>query len=59
MRTVECKNCNGRGHVLNPAAIFMPVLGWALAVFEKNNKRGITREECEHCDGKGYIRIRN
>lgn len=54
---VECKNCNGKGHVLDGSTLLLPVFGWLLAAAERNNKEGFTRERCEHCNGKGYIKI--
>jgi DnaJ-class molecular chaperone len=50
-----CPNCHGKGHVMDgmAALIFLP-----LAWFERNDRRGITRDKCQTCDGKGFIEIK-
>jgi Ribonuclease G/E len=55
---VRCQNCKGKGHVMYcPPVIFLPVLGWAMALLERNSPQGITRECCGTCDGKGFVKI--
>jgi DnaJ-class molecular chaperone len=58
MKKIECKNCKGKGHVLDAVTLLWPVF-WFLAPFEKNNKNGVTREICYHCGGTGYVKIDN
>lgn len=56
-----CRNCDGKGHVLDGAATlvaFMSVLLAPLALLERRNPNGITRQRCEVCDGAGRIRGR-
>lgn len=50
----ECKNCKGKGHVIDSAAVLAPFL-WIIAIAERNNKSGLTREKCTHCNGRGWI----
>ncbi len=56
---IECKNCKGKGHVLdsNPFMFFNPFL-LIVAAVERNDKDGSTRNKCSHCKGKGYITIK-
>ena len=56
MEKVECRNCKGKGHILdsNPFMWFNPFMIIA-AVSEKNDKNGSTRRECDSCKGKGFI----
>lgn len=57
MRMIKCDNCEGKGHVLDGAAAFAAVASLYLIPLlfaEKNDQRGITREKCLICDGKGY-----
>ena len=57
-QVIVCANCKGKGHVLDAvAAVMMPVLGWVLAPFERNDPDGITRQRCTLCKGRGYIRL--
>ncbi len=53
----ECKNCKGKGHVMDAGGLFVPIIGWALMLIERNDKEGITRVKCTHCNGVGYLRI--
>jgi len=53
----ECKNCKGKGHVFDSISVLCPFL-WPVAIFEQNDKGGITRRICEHCEGAGYLYIK-
>lgn len=46
---IECKNCKGKGHVLdsNPFMFFNPFL-LIVAAVERNDKDGSTRNKCSH-----------
>lgn len=52
----ECKNCKGKGHVLDAAGLFIPIIGWALMALETNSPDGITRDKCSHCNGTGNFK---
>ncbi len=55
---VECKNCGGKGHVMDGCAIFcLTIFSPILALVERNDADGITREKCLKCDGTGYVYI--
>ena len=51
---VRCPNCKGKGHVFMAVSVLCPFL-WPLALFEGNDRDGVTRDECSHCDGTGYV----
>lgn len=55
-KTFICPNCKGKGHVLDGAGTIagMPIV-WVMALFERNDPNGLTREECGTCDGEGFI----
>ena len=54
---IECKNCNGKGHILNGIVLFpLMFFLWPVALGERNTKDGLTREICEHCDGTGLVK---
>lgn len=50
-----CANCKGKGHVFNSLYIGFAVIGWILALVETNNKSGVTRIICDHCNGRGWL----
>lgn len=57
---VKCPNCNGKGHVLWGAMVVVTVLTGLLAplaLLDRNNPDGITRERCARCKGKGFVRV--
>jgi DnaJ-class molecular chaperone len=54
---LECKNCNGKGHVIDSTILILPVIGWLIALGERNDKNGMYRDKCLHCKGVGYIKI--
>lgn len=54
---IKCSNCDGKGHVMDAAGLFLPIIGWAMMALERNDKNGITRNQCSHCKGKGYYKI--
>jgi len=51
----ECKNCKGKGHVLDASILGFAVIGWAIALAQTNDKSGMSRKVCSHCNGKGYV----
>lgn len=51
---IECKNCKGKGHIFNAISILNPIM-WCMAPFETNDKAGLTRDICSHCNGNGYF----
>jgi DnaJ-class molecular chaperone len=53
-----CRNCKGKGHVLDATpVIFLPVIGWLAAILETNSRGGLTRQRCITCKGKGWINL--
>ena len=57
MKIIECKNCNGKGHVLSGDTAAGGPFIWVLAFFETRDSYGLTRETCETCNGKGHIKV--
>jgi DnaJ-class molecular chaperone len=53
---VRCPTCKGKGHVLSGAIALFPPL-WIVALFERNDEDGVSREMCGRCEGDGYISI--
>jgi hypothetical protein len=53
MKRRTCPTC--KGHVFDPVS---PVAWFApfIAYFERKDPRGITRQTCPRCDGKGWVR---
>ena len=51
---LTCRNCGGKGHVLDGVFTVFSFVGLVLAPFERNDPRGMTRQQCVRCNGKGY-----
>lgn len=49
----SCERCRGKGHVLEPTALFNVVTA-ILAAFERRCPEGLSRKECPRCRGKGW-----
>jgi len=59
MNYVECKNCKGKGHVLNGAAAFgLTVFSIFIVPLERNDPNGVTRDKCSACNGTGYRKLK-
>jgi len=56
-KVVKCSNCGGKGHVFDAATLMFPPF-WIFSLFEKNSPDGISRMMCSHCEGEGYIIIK-
>ena len=56
--TITCPNCAGRGHTLAGAMMLGGPVLWALALFERRDGHGVTRETCWRCDGDGFVEAR-
>lgn len=54
---IQCYSCKGKGHTLDIGCLMIPVVGWLIALAERNDPSGASREECRICDGKGYRKI--
>ena len=49
-----CPSCDGKGHVLS-GVMMLNLFVLAVSVFETNSKNGMSRRECDQCDGLGYV----
>jgi DnaJ-class molecular chaperone len=55
MKYIECRACNGKGHILDKAVmVFVPIVSWFIAAIESDDPESSTRKKCETCKGKGY-----
>ena len=52
-----CPNCNGKGHVFDAVGLLVIPFGILFAPFERNDPRGLTRQECTFCDGTGKVLV--
>lgn len=62
MKTIICPNCKGKGHVMDGGGALLACLsifGLPLLLFDKNDKNGHTRCECEKCNGSGFIQMKS
>ncbi len=53
----NCPNCKGKGHIFDSLSLLIVGVGWLMAPFETNDPRGLTRRECEFCDGTGKVLV--
>lgn len=54
---IKCPSCKGKGHVYDACTLLLPIFGWIMAPFERNNPDGFTRQMCLQCDGTGFIKV--
>lgn len=54
MEKVKCPSCKGKGHVLDAVVLLNPILA-LLAIGERNDRYGMTRNRCGQCKGKGFV----
>lgn len=52
-----CQTCGGKGHVMVGASVFGGPFLWVAMLFERNDPDGLTRDRCERCKGRGYVRF--
>ena len=53
---IICPSCGGKGHVFDGIAL-LTIIGIFTALFERNNPDGLTREQCNQCKGRGFIKV--
>jgi DnaJ-class molecular chaperone len=49
-----CQSCKGKGHVFDAITLLHPVMA-VMAIFQRNDMDGITRQLCGQCDGDGWV----
>jgi len=52
-KRIICPSCKGKGHVFDAASIFGFTI--IVALFERNDANGLTRNVCGQCKGSGFI----
>jgi len=56
---IVCPICKGKGHVIDPMVMtFVPIVSWAIAALEKDDRNSTTRKPCGNCKGRGFIRVK-
>jgi DnaJ-class molecular chaperone len=53
--TRTCPVCKGKCHVYDPVSLIMPLTVF-VAFFERHDPRGVTRQPCGKCYGRGWVR---
>lgn len=58
LNTTVCPNCRGKGHVfVGWPALLVPITVWLIALAERHDPGGVTRDPCGRCGGKGFIYV--